>query len=148
MPMRAIAGANWDGSVVQWTERPELYGAIHFHSDDMADCGWQPDLTLEVPADWRSGFYALKLTAREGSDDPVVGVHRIGPVRLEQPVPVLLVWVRHQGRLRGLVLADGDALGGHAAERGGADDAGRDAGSAEDLADGAHWPTPRVIAPT
>ncbi|AOO79412.1 N,N-dimethylformamidase beta subunit family domain-containing protein [Bosea vaviloviae] len=71
MPMRAIAGANWDGSVVQWTERPELYGAIHFHSDDMADCGWQPDLALKIPADWRSGFYALKLTARESSDDPV-----------------------------------------------------------------------------
>ncbi|WP_377847618.1 N,N-dimethylformamidase beta subunit family domain-containing protein [Bosea sp. UC22_33] len=71
MPMRAMTGANWDGSVVQWRERPEFYGAIHFHRDDMADCGWAPDLTLSVPQDWRSGFYALKLTAREGSDDPV-----------------------------------------------------------------------------
>lgn len=71
LPMRAVTGANWDGSVVQWTERPDLYGAIHFHSDDMADCGWSPDLTLTVPADWRSGFYALRLTARDGSDDPV-----------------------------------------------------------------------------
>ena len=49
LPMRAMTGANWDGSAVQWTEKPELYGAIHFHSDDMADCGWSPDLTLTVP---------------------------------------------------------------------------------------------------
>lgn len=71
MPMRAMTGANWDGSVVQWRERPELYGAIHFHSDDMADCGWEPGPAFTVPADWRSGFYALKLTAREDSEDPV-----------------------------------------------------------------------------
>ncbi len=69
LPMRAMTGANWDGSAVQWTEKPELYGAIHFHSDDMADCGWSPDLTLTVPEDWRSGFYALRLTARDGSND-------------------------------------------------------------------------------
>lgn len=71
MPVRAMTGANWDGSVVQWRERPELYGAIHFHSDDMADCGWEPGPEFTVPGDWRSGFYALRLTAREGSEDPV-----------------------------------------------------------------------------
>lgn len=71
MPMRAMTGANWDGSVVQWRERPELYGAIHFHSDDMADCEWEPGLEFIVPSDWRSGFYALRLTEREGSEDPV-----------------------------------------------------------------------------
>ncbi len=71
MPMRAMTGANWDGSVVQWRERPELYGAIHFHSDDMADCAWEPGPEFVVPSDWGSGFYALRLTAREGSEDPV-----------------------------------------------------------------------------
>jgi N,N-dimethylformamidase len=71
LPMRAVTGANWDGRTVQWTEAPELYGAVHFHSDDMNDAGWSPDLRFTVPAGWRSGFYALRLRAREGSDDPV-----------------------------------------------------------------------------
>ncbi|HEY8612771.1 MAG TPA: N,N-dimethylformamidase beta subunit family domain-containing protein [Roseomonas sp.] len=71
LPMRAVTGANWDGRTVQWTEAPELYGAIHFHSDDMADAGWSPDLRLTIPPDWRSGFYTLRLRAREGGEDPV-----------------------------------------------------------------------------
>jgi N,N-dimethylformamidase len=71
MPMRAATGANWDGRAVQWTEAPHLYGAVHFHSDDMHDAGWSPDLRLTIPEDWRSGFYALRLRARQGSEDPV-----------------------------------------------------------------------------
>ncbi|PHK95511.1 N,N-dimethylformamidase [Pseudoroseomonas rhizosphaerae] len=71
MPMRAATGANWDGRTTQSTEAPELYGAIHFHSDDMHDAGWSPDLRLAIPEGWRSGFYALRLRARQGSDDPV-----------------------------------------------------------------------------
>ncbi|MFC7737747.1 N,N-dimethylformamidase beta subunit family domain-containing protein [Roseomonas sp. GCM10028921] len=71
MPMRAATGANWDGRTVQWTEAPELYGAIHFHSDDMHDAGWTPDLRFTVPEDWRSGFYALRLRARQEGEDPV-----------------------------------------------------------------------------
>ncbi|MBI0538157.1 N,N-dimethylformamidase [Roseomonas sp. KE2513] len=71
MPMRAATGANWDGRTVHWTEAPELYGAIHFHSDDMHDAGWTPDLRFTVPETWRSGFYALRLRARQESEDPV-----------------------------------------------------------------------------
>jgi N,N-dimethylformamidase len=61
MPTRAVTGANWDGSAAAWKLKPEHYGAIHFHEDDMADAGWQPDFTLDIPADWPSGFYALRL---------------------------------------------------------------------------------------
>jgi N,N-dimethylformamidase len=71
LPQRAMTGENWDGRTGQWTEAPWQYGAIHFHSDDMADAGWSPDLRLTIPAEWRSGFYALRLRARQGSDDPV-----------------------------------------------------------------------------
>ncbi|WP_159993069.1 N,N-dimethylformamidase beta subunit family domain-containing protein [Roseomonas sp. 18066] len=70
-PARAMTGANWDGSTQQWTETPHLYGAIHFHSDDLHDAGWDVDLEFRIPADWRSGFYALRLRARPDSDDPV-----------------------------------------------------------------------------
>lgn len=71
MPARAMTGANWDGRTAQWTEAPWQYGAIQFHSDDMADAGWTSDLRLTIPLEWRSGFYTLRLRAREGTDDPV-----------------------------------------------------------------------------
>ncbi len=71
MPTRAMTGANWDASTDRWTEAPWQYGAIHFHSDDMADAGWQPTASLTVPAGWRSGFYALRLRARQDGPDPV-----------------------------------------------------------------------------
>jgi N,N-dimethylformamidase len=63
MPTRAMTGANWDGSTDRWTDCPSQYGAIHFHSDDMADAEWQPTLRFRIPPEWRSGFYALRLRA-------------------------------------------------------------------------------------
>ena len=71
MPTRAMTGANWDASVDRWTEAPRQYGAIHFHSDDMADAGWAPTLELTIPRDWRSGFYALRLRATRDDGEPV-----------------------------------------------------------------------------
>ncbi|TKT69299.1 N,N-dimethylformamidase beta subunit family domain-containing protein [Aquamicrobium sp. LC103] len=61
LPRRAVTGVNWSGTVHDWRLAPREYGAIHFHSDDLYDCGWTPTLKLDVPADWRSGFYALRL---------------------------------------------------------------------------------------
>src|SRR5271163_4197635 len=63
LPMRAATGANWDGSSLSWTEAPGQYGAIHFHDDDLEECGWEPTCSLTVPRDWRSGFYALEVSA-------------------------------------------------------------------------------------
>jgi N,N-dimethylformamidase len=63
LPMRAATGANWGGDSLSWREAPWQYGAIHFHEDDLQDCGWAPTCSLKIPADWRSGFYALELTA-------------------------------------------------------------------------------------
>jgi N,N-dimethylformamidase len=63
LPTRAATGANWDGSAMAWTLRPELYGAIHFHDDDMADASWEADFALDIPNDWASGYYALRMRA-------------------------------------------------------------------------------------
>jgi len=71
MPTRAMTGANWDGGTDRWTEAPEQYGAIHFHSDDMADAGWSPTLQMTIPRDWRSGYYALRLRATNAEGTPV-----------------------------------------------------------------------------
>ena len=63
LPARAVTGRTWDGSVADWRFAPEQYGAIHFHEDDLHDCRWSTDVALEVPAKWRSGFYAARLRA-------------------------------------------------------------------------------------
>ncbi len=63
LPTRAVTAHNWDGSCYEWRHAPWLYGAIHFHDDDLDDAGWEPTCSLEVPADLRSGVYALRLRA-------------------------------------------------------------------------------------
>ena len=70
-PLRGVTGANWDGRSERWTETPSQYGAIHFHSDDLADAGWRPTLRVTIPDDWRSGFYALRLRAQSEDEIPI-----------------------------------------------------------------------------
>ena len=65
LPARAMTGHNWTGEVMDWTQAPEQYGAIHFHDDDLVDAGWQEDFRFEVPQDLRSGVYAARLGANE-----------------------------------------------------------------------------------
>jgi N,N-dimethylformamidase len=63
LPTRGVTGADWDGSVMSWPERPAHYAAVHFHEDDFADCGWQADFELALPAELPSGLYAARLTS-------------------------------------------------------------------------------------
>ncbi|MGI9332495.1 MAG: N,N-dimethylformamidase beta subunit family domain-containing protein, partial [Gammaproteobacteria bacterium] len=65
LPARGVTGHRWDGSTGDWRVAPSHYGAIHFHDDDLHDCGWSSDFALTVPADWSSGFYAARLRAPE-----------------------------------------------------------------------------------
>jgi len=51
-----------------WRHAPGDYGAIHFHADDLSDCGWQTSVTFTVPDDLPSGAYALHLTCADGDD--------------------------------------------------------------------------------
>lgn len=62
LPTRAVTGAAWTGEEMCWRHAPDHYAAIHFHDDDLADCGWQTDFVFDVPADLPSGLYAAKLT--------------------------------------------------------------------------------------
>ncbi|MEM9440740.1 MAG: N,N-dimethylformamidase beta subunit family domain-containing protein [Pseudomonadota bacterium] len=66
LPARAMKGWNWDGSTIRWTDKPEQYGAIHFHDDDLYDCGWQADFSLDVPSDLPSGAYAAHVWIDDG----------------------------------------------------------------------------------
>jgi len=67
-PTRAVVGTRWGGREHCWRHAPQDYGAIHFHADDLGDCGWQADFTWTVPDDLRSGAYALHLTCDAGED--------------------------------------------------------------------------------
>ncbi|WP_172327896.1 N,N-dimethylformamidase beta subunit family domain-containing protein [Mangrovicoccus sp. HB161399] len=62
LPTRGMKGWNWTGESHSWREKPEHYGAVHFHSDDVYDAGWTPSVALELPADLPSGPYALHVS--------------------------------------------------------------------------------------
>jgi N,N-dimethylformamidase len=68
LPARGVTGPAWDGSVQAWTVDPGQYDAVHFHSDDLYDAGWQPSAAVELPADLPSGIYAFRLRAHHGED--------------------------------------------------------------------------------
>jgi N,N-dimethylformamidase len=69
LPSRAMKGHNWDGSEHRWTLKPEHYGAIHFHHDDIYDAGWEPTISLRIPTDLKSGPYALHVRSGETDED-------------------------------------------------------------------------------
>jgi N,N-dimethylformamidase len=51
-----------------WRHAPSHYGAIHFHDDDLYDCGWATDFTYTVPDGLRSGVYAVRVRAGDAED--------------------------------------------------------------------------------
>jgi N,N-dimethylformamidase len=75
LPARAMKGRQWDGSEYNWTHKPEHYGAMHFHDDDLYDCGWDTDFTFDVPENLPSGLYCAHL-AQGGAEDWVPFVVR------------------------------------------------------------------------
>jgi N,N-dimethylformamidase len=61
LPTRAMKGASWTGEERDWKAAPHQYAAIHFHDDDLHDCGWADDFSFTVPKDLRSGVYGMQL---------------------------------------------------------------------------------------
>jgi len=68
LPTRAVTGHNWKGQVLRWTDRPDLYGAIHFHCDDLHDMQWETDFRWTIPGDLPSGIYAARVSC--GGEGP------------------------------------------------------------------------------
>ncbi|MGH6717856.1 MAG: N,N-dimethylformamidase beta subunit family domain-containing protein [Alphaproteobacteria bacterium] len=87
-PTRAVRGWRWNGDAHDWRQRPDHYGAIHFHDDDLDDAGWATDFALEVPANWPSGFYAATLEGG-GSEESIPFFVR--PPRGRATAPLLLL---------------------------------------------------------
>jgi N,N-dimethylformamidase len=66
-PVRGQTGWNWSGRNDCFRLAPAEFGGIELHDDALTDCNWQPTLSFTVPADLRSGVYAIKLTAGDGT---------------------------------------------------------------------------------
>jgi len=69
IPTRAVTGHSWCGQTADWRTRPDLYGAVHFHSDDLENCVWATDVVWRIPPETRSGVYAARLTTDHGAED-------------------------------------------------------------------------------
>ena len=68
LPTRAVKGARWSGQEMCWRHAPREYAAIHFHEDDLYDCGWETDFTFRAPDDLRSGVYGVRLSCDSAED--------------------------------------------------------------------------------
>ena len=88
LPVRAMKGSRWNGEEMCWRHAPEHYGAIHFHDDDLHDCGWATDFSFEVPEDFRSGVYAVRLRAGD-VEDMIPFFVRAAPGRAQSSACVL-----------------------------------------------------------
>ena len=93
LPARGMRGHAWTGEEHNWARKPEHYGAIHFHSDDLYDARWETSLGLQIPDDLPSGPYALHVTCGP-SDEEATREHymaffvrppRIGSPRGKRP---------------------------------------------------------------
>jgi hypothetical protein len=48
---------------------PRYYAAIHFHQDDLYDCGWgKTDFTVAIPDGMASGVYGIRLRCNDIED--------------------------------------------------------------------------------
>ncbi|MDQ7903651.1 hypothetical protein RB614_03865 [Phytohabitans sp. ZYX-F-186] len=70
-PQRAVRSSGWTGDVTDFRFAPEQYAALHFHRDDMTDCGWRFQGEALLPPDLPSGVYAWELTDSDGGRDTV-----------------------------------------------------------------------------
>ncbi len=68
-PTRAMKGINWYGTEQAWMHSAWAYGAIHFHEDDIYDCGWETDFEFTVPRNFRSAMYSMRIQCKDAYED-------------------------------------------------------------------------------
>ncbi len=68
MPTRGMKGWNWTGEEQSWTRKPEQYGAVHFHHDDVYDAAWNTSVAVTLPDDLPSGPYALHAVSGDSDE--------------------------------------------------------------------------------
>jgi N,N-dimethylformamidase len=89
---------------MEWAKLPAQFGAIHFHDDDLYDAAWSSDFAFTVPADLRSGFYAVRLRTGPHEDYvpffvvPPRGVAR-APLAFLAPTASYMAYANDHGML-------------------------------------------------
>ncbi len=68
LPTRGVTGSRWSGGEMCWRHAPAEYAAIHFHSDDLYDCGWETDFSFTVPDGMPSALYGARLRCGDHED--------------------------------------------------------------------------------
>lgn len=68
-PQRAMKGFHWKSSK-DWRKDPVEFSALYFREDDLLDAEWAPSFSYTVPANLRSGIYAVHL--QHGSSEHYV----------------------------------------------------------------------------
>ncbi|WP_146147869.1 N,N-dimethylformamidase beta subunit family domain-containing protein [Phyllobacterium sophorae] len=68
LPAQAVRGSRWSGEEICWRHAPDEYAAVHFHEDDLYDCGWQTDFCFDIPHDLPSGVYGIRLRCEDAED--------------------------------------------------------------------------------
>ncbi len=66
-PVRGMTGWNWNGKNDCFRLAPEEFGGIELHPDAITDCNWDVTGTMEIPADLKSGVYAIRLRIGPGT---------------------------------------------------------------------------------
>jgi len=77
LPVRAVTGSRWTGTEHNWRHAPRDYAAIHFHEDDLYDCNWATDFTIDIPGDMPTGVYGVRL--RGGDQQDIVPFYVLPP---------------------------------------------------------------------
>lgn len=90
LPTQAVTGRYFDGSVTDYRFKPEHYAAIHFHSTDMADAGWDVTFEAKLPADIPSGVYAIDIVGEHATDQLPVFVAPPAGAKTGRRVAVML----------------------------------------------------------
>lgn len=65
-PVRCQTGWNWSGRNDCFRLAPGEYGGVEFHEDALTDCRWDVTKAWTVPADLKSGAYAVRIRAGDG----------------------------------------------------------------------------------
>ncbi|MCC7425794.1 MAG: N,N-dimethylformamidase large subunit [Alphaproteobacteria bacterium] len=77
LPTRAVRSSRWTGAEMCWRHAPSEYAAIHFHEDDLYDCGWPTDFSVNIPPDMKSGVYGVKIAG--GGHQDIVPFYVLPP---------------------------------------------------------------------
>ena len=91
MPALGVTGRNWAPATESFNAAPQQYQAAHFHSDDLSDAGWETSLGFDVPAQWRSGVYGIRLRAGEHEDMVPLIVSATGGSPADRPAVAVLL---------------------------------------------------------